>query len=361
VSRLDAPLGHGEVLGGLWRAAAAERLPHALLFEGPNGIGKFMAARYFAAGMFCASGPGVPCGTCGPCHRLGSGGEESNHPDLLEIDPIATGEEVIKIAHIAHRENDSSGERVALRRTVEGFLDLKPQEGGARVVIVREADRLNLAAQNALLKTLEEPREGTLLVLVAGRADALLDTVISRLTRVAFGRLEEADSAQLIQSKLPELTPGEARDLARWSGGCPGRAMVLQSQGIHAMTRILTGVLTAQLGPIQASHEIWQAEGEFPGKTERAKERRRGRAVLDLALNLTADLGALEAGTQPASLAHGEALRAAGLVAPGLANRLTPVRERLLRSRADIDANLTPGAVLDSALLALAYLAPRTR
>lgn len=361
MSRLEAPRGHGDVLDGLWRAALAERLPHALLLEGPAGIGKFMAARYFAAGMFCAQGPGAPCGQCGPCHRMGSGGEESNHPDLLEIDPLSEGEESIRIAHIAYRENDSSKDKVPLRRTVEGFLDLKPQESAARIVILREADRLNANAQNALLKTLEEPREGTLLLLVAERPDALLDTVISRVTRVHFEHLESDVAATLLRGKLPELGEGEARDLVRWAGGSPGRAMRLAREGRPRMGELIGAVLLGRLGPIQASHEVWKVEGDFPGKTERAKERRRGRAVLELALDLVADLGSLAAGARAGSLGHGEWLDGHGLVAQAQAGRLGLVRERLLRARTDLDANLTPGAVVDAALLSLAELAPRSR
>ena len=127
------------------------------------------------------------------------------------------------------------------------------------------------------------------------------------------------------------------------------------------MTGILADVLAGRRGPISASQALWQVDGDFPGKTERAKERRRGRAALDLMLELAGDLSALEAGATPDQLAHGEELSGAGLLRPGLATALAPVRTRLLRSRADIDANLTPGAVLDSALLALAHLAPRIR
>lgn len=349
--------GHEEVLAGLWRAAAADRLPHALLFDGPTGVGKFLAARYFAAGILCAKGPGTPCGECGPCHRMGSGGEESNHPDLLEVDPISAGEESIRIAHIAFRENDPGPEPVALRRTVEGFLDLKPHEAGARVVIVREAERMNANAQNALLKTLEEPRLGTLLVLVTSSADRLLDTVVSRLTRVAFGHLDTETSAELIGSLTPGLDSQQTRDLARWSGGSPGRAMELLAQGRAQQTELLEGVLTGRRGPISTGRDLWLAEGEFQGKTERAKERSRARGVLDLALELCADLGALEAGVPAEHLVHGALV--ADCLCPGSLVRLDYVRSQLVQARADVDANLTPSAVLDSALLALAHLAPK--
>lgn len=355
---LLAPRGHVPVLEGLWRAAKAERLPHALLFDGPEGVGKFLAARYFAAGIFCREGPGEPCGDCGPCHRMGSGGEESNHPDLLEIDPIGAGEESIRIAHIAFRESDPSTERVPLRRTIEGFLDLKAQEGEARVVIVREAERLNPNAQNALLKTLEEPRPGTLLVLVTSSTDGLLDTVISRLTRVAFGHLDTATSAELIRAVAPRLDEHTTRDLARWSGGSPGRALALWTQGRAAQTELLRELLSGHRGPIAVGRDLWLAEGEFQGKTERAKERTRARAILDLALAVVADLGALEAGAEPARLAYADLV--VPLVRPGIESQLAFVRSRLVRARADVDANLTPSAVLDSALLALARLAPKT-
>ena len=86
---LIEPLGHAQTVEGLWRAAARGRLAHALLFEGQEGVGKFVAMRWFAAGLMCQGGPGAPCGRCGPCKRLSSGGESSNHPDLLVLDPVS--------------------------------------------------------------------------------------------------------------------------------------------------------------------------------------------------------------------------------------------------------------------------------
>lgn len=349
------PLGHADVLDGLWRAAAAERLPHALLFDGPDGIGKFLAARHFTAGMFCEHGPADPCGKCGACLRLASGGEESNHPDLLVIDPIAAGEEVIRIGHIAHRENDSSAESVPLRRTVEGFFDLKAQAGGARVVIIREADRLNLAAQNALLKTLEEPRPGNMMILVVSHSDGLLDTVISRITRVGFDKLEPALAERLIEQH--GIEGRAARQLARWAGGSPGRALELHDQGRGRQTELMAGLIDGSGGALGAGHAMWQLEGEFPGKTERGKERRRVRSILDLALELVSDLGSLQAGVAPSDLAHGELLNP--VHQRGVGSVLQPLRKRLIQARADVDSNLTPSAVLDYALLGMARLAPR--
>ena len=81
---VEAPLlgAHEEVLEGLWRAAGAGRLPHALLFEGPQGIGKFAAARRLAQGLFCRGGPARPCGRCDTCKKAAS----DNHLDLFVLD-----------------------------------------------------------------------------------------------------------------------------------------------------------------------------------------------------------------------------------------------------------------------------------
>jgi DNA polymerase-3 subunit delta' len=104
------PLRHDAVVRGLWRAAAAERLPHALLFHGRRGIGKYRAARWLAQGLFCARGVpagsgGEPCGACGPCRRFLSG----NHPDVLAIDPVETQAETLRLHWLVRRDDSQDG------------------------------------------------------------------------------------------------------------------------------------------------------------------------------------------------------------------------------------------------------------
>jgi hypothetical protein len=351
--RLPEVLGHGEVLAGLWRAERDQRLPHALLFEGPGGIGKFLSALRFTGGLFCASGPGEPCGACGPCRRLASGGEEANHPDLLVVDPSVLGEEEIPLGYIAYRE--SSTAKVPLRRTVEGFLDLKNQEASTRVVILREAHMMNPNAQNALLKTLEEPRPGTLLILTTSQASGLLDTVISRVTRVAFARLDAETTEVILRKNAPALSADDCARYARWGQGSPGYALDLVREQRAAQVELLSRVVRGELGPIAASVAFWKLDLEIVAKTERAKDRKRVRFVLDLALEWVLDLGRLEAGAT--GLVHEPELRAAVRGRDAL-RHLPDVRDRLIQARLDVESNLTPSAVLDSALLAMGKLAP---
>ncbi len=335
--RFVEPLGHGRALTGLWSAAREQRLAHALCFAGPAGAGKFLAAEWLALGLLCASGPGTPCGTCGPCKRVRAG----SHPDLFVIDPGAEGEEEIKIERITPRA-DSSGENLA------EFLALKPMEGGWRIVLLREAERLNEEAQNALLKMLEEPGAETLLVLVTARPDLLLPTIHSRCVRVTLAAPGLETALELLAREGVE--PIEAALCARWSRGAPGAALELARRAGPRMRELVRGVLAGELDAL-AAVEAWDAlEGDFEARTPSASARLKARAFLDLGVELLSDLRRARAGLAAEALAHGDL--AAARWAPPL-----PVLERQLeewlRARQDVDLNLAPDAAVERALLAL--------
>jgi DNA polymerase-3 subunit delta' len=339
------PIAHDVLVERLWRAAGASRLPHALLFEGPEGIGKFLAARWLAAGLLCASGPGQPCGSCGPCKRVESG----NHPDLMTIDPVAEEEERIKIARIARRSD-------ADEDSLEAFLDLRAMEGERRCVLIREVHRMNDAAQNALLKTLEEPRPGTLLVLETHRPGRLLVTILSRCIRLRFDPLEREACARVLDER--GLEPDLARRLARWADGSPGRALAWSERNAPAVRSLLEAGLHGTRPPLLLAAELWELEGAFQGARPTAKARDRARFVLDLGLEVVRDTRRLEAGLPAEELAHGE-LAATLLTAPeatGVRTALRRAFERLLGCRDDVDRNLGPEPILERALLELADL-----
>ena len=345
--RRDVPRGHGEILEGLLNAARERRLAHALLFAGPDGVGKFLAAERLAAGLLCAHGPGLPCGNCGPEKRLDAG----THPDFLAIDPDLEGEEEIKIGRITYRERDPGS-------NVGDFLSLKPMEGGWRVVLVRDAERMNDEAQNALLKTLEEPGPSTLLVLVTSRPEALLPTTTSRCVRVVFRPLDLSTAEEILRASG---VPGaEAASLARLSRGSPGAALSLRSRGAIEVRRRIEGVLRGRLDPIAAAREIAELEGEFPGRTPAAKARARTRACLDLALGVLGDLARAHAGADPAALAHGDLATGELSASAGDADLAARRLELCAEARQDVEANLAPDAILERALLALEPAPART-
>ncbi len=159
---LERPKGHDALLTGLWSAAQADRLPHALLFTGADGIGKYMAARWFLAGLFCEGGPAEPCGSCGACRRLAA----DSFGDLFTVDPEAEGIERIPVGRIARRDRDGGA-------CLEEFLSLRPAEGGWRGVLLRDVERATRDAENALLKTLEEPGDECCLILVSAHPGRL--------------------------------------------------------------------------------------------------------------------------------------------------------------------------------------------
>jgi len=345
--RVVEPRGHRSLIERLWRAAAEGRLPHALSFEGPEGIGKHTAATWFAAGLLCAKGPGAPCGTCGPCKRFTSGGDQGNHPDLLRIDAVGEGEEQIRVYRIAARSDVPSGKDP--EPCLETFLDLCAMEGRGRVVLIREAHRMNASAQNALLKTLEEPRPGTLLVLETHRGELLLPTIRSRCVRVRLQPLAIDDCREVLAEA--GLEGERARRLARWSGGSPGRALRLAVQGAEPARAILEDVLHGRTTPLPAAARVGEIEGDFPGEKARARARSRARLFLDLVIGVLSDLQRLLAGLDPGELAHGdlaeELAREGRWEERDLARRL----EALVEIRADVERNLGPEMLVERALL----------
>jgi len=336
-----APAGHADRIRGLWRSWRDERLPHALLFSGPRGVGKFTAARWFVRGLFCArlDPERGPCGTCPPCKRLAAG----SHPDLFVVEPDLSASEYLRIHHFVPREGEGPN--------AEEFLRLRPVEGGWRVVLVREMERCERQVQNTLLKMLEEPGDSVLWLLETSKPSALLPTIRSRCVRVDFSGLGCDEARDVLAGR--GLPPAAAATLARWSGGAPGEALGLHARGALEARDLLRDLLAGRaraFGGEPAARRLWELAGAFQGRTQKGVERDRARFVLDLALAVVRDLQRLDAGVAPEVLAHGDL--AADLAPLGLA-RGRRVVDALLEARRDVDRNVDPVAVMDLALLAL--------
>ena len=169
-------IGHERAVETFEHALQSDRMPHAWLFTGPEGVGKLAAALDFAAALNCTSAP-RPCGECHACRSTLSG----NHPDVELVAPGGICDEP------DHRDHsDSRDLRICQIRRLEKILSLSPYSGGRRVAIVDGADTLHVEAANAFLKTLEEPPAGSVIVLLAEREERLPDTVLSRCQKLPF-------------------------------------------------------------------------------------------------------------------------------------------------------------------------------
>jgi DNA polymerase-3 subunit delta' len=205
----------------------ADKLPHALLFTGPDGVGKRTAAIALAmAGNCTGAGPAEAspfppvCGECRSCRKIQAG----SHPDILSIE--ASGQ-FIRIAQI---------------RDLLGVLAMKPYEARLRVVIISDAQHMNPEAGNALLKILEEPPERTVLILTAPETVDLLPTIASRCQQIRFNPLTPESLAGML-SKFLDIPWENARVLAAVSGGSYGRAIGLHRQDWLEKRRWLIGTL----------------------------------------------------------------------------------------------------------------------
>jgi len=209
--RLAELAGQDHAVALLRRAVAAGRVAHAYLFDGPTGVGKRGAALGFGLALICPDRPAEGCGICDVCRRALAG----NHPDVRVIAPAGT-QMVI----------DQAQEIVALASG-------RPHEAPARVVIVDDADRLNVNAANCLLKTLEEPFPGTHLVLVTAAPDRLLPTIRSRTQRVRFVPVRASVLVELALRTGVERTRAETA--AALAGGSVARLNELLSSEAAAV------------------------------------------------------------------------------------------------------------------------------
>ena len=204
-------LGQPKAVNLLSRALENERLAHAYLFSGPEGVGKKTTAWQFTAILLCITeGTSEPCGTCSSCIQFSS----SNNPDFLHIKPQGA---TIKIDQV---------------RSLKKALGYPPLESPRRVILLEDVHTMRREAGNSLLKLLEEPPPDNILLLTADDSEPLLPTIISRCQTVPFYPLPTELAAQIITQQNSELSADEALHLAHLSGGCPGLASTLDTEGL---------------------------------------------------------------------------------------------------------------------------------
>jgi DNA polymerase-3 subunit delta' len=226
---INAVLGQEKAKTMLRRAAGGQRLAHAYLFRGPSGVGKKSLARAFGNYLNCLEP--LPeqdaCGHCPACRKLRSG----NHPDRLLIEPDGAA---IKIAQI---------------RELKHALTFPPLEARLRIVLICEVHTMRREAANSLLKLLEEPPPGNLLILTGDGASEILPTITSRCQQIPLSPLPLDQVARELVAE--GLEPETAATLAALGGGSLGQARQLAKLELMELRR--TAVITLlDLRPGQA-------------------------------------------------------------------------------------------------------------
>ena len=195
--------------------------PHALLIVGPRGAGAGTLARDAVATLMCgAPVNGGPCGECRSCRLIASG----SHTDLVVISPTGASDEI----------------GIEPIRALAAGLALFSVEGGRRIALIERADRMNEAAQNALLKTLEEPPSRTHVILAAAEDSRLMPTIRSRCAVIRLGLPDANQASELLGERLGVDAPTAVR-LLRMSSGRPGPLIDAEATGeaarAHAQIR----------------------------------------------------------------------------------------------------------------------------
>ncbi|MHB8063311.1 MAG: DNA polymerase III subunit [Ruminiclostridium sp.] len=178
-------LGHQKVLTTLQAAIENDNVSHAYIFEGPDGIGRRETALSFSSMLMCDA-DNAPCGKCKACQLLG----QSSHPDFQEI-----------------YLEDKSISVEDIRNILKGFV-IKPLYSKYKVFIINDADNMTIQAQNALLKSLEEPPPYVVFILTVQSGAAMTQTIRSRCQRILFNKICYEDIMGILETKYGNRRPG---------------------------------------------------------------------------------------------------------------------------------------------------------
>ena len=361
----------------LQRALVADRVPHAYMFHGPDGVGKEMLARSLAQLLLCprATDVDVPpedvravgierarvaCGMCDDCRTAAAG----THQDV----------------HIVHRRLNRyhpDGE-IRKRKALELGVDIvryflidkvamTPARGRAKVFIVLEADRITQAAQNAMLKTLEEPPGTTFLILLVQSIDTMLPTTVSRCQTVALGPLPIEFILSRLREKQPDLTTEQLAWYAGFACGSVGRAVECVEEGLYDVNaRVVEWLALLPGRSPDFSFASWADEAKsLAGRYKRRDEdiseteaQRRGfKTILALAAAFFADVARHGCGASKVILNKpGPALvwRCADAVSPTIA---ADIITRIVRTEAQLDMNANVQLCIETSMDDIAAIA----
>ena len=222
-------------------ATKTRRLGHALLLVGRSGLGKYAFAGQFAKFALCENPEqNTSCDICHSCALFGAG----NHPDFLEVIPEEEGK-AITVEQI---------------RDLNTHFSLTSHYQRGKVALVSPADAMTRSAANALLKRLEEPPSGALLMLVANRPDLVPATVRSRCQRLSFEGFDAAVARDWLAHQLQDVTATEVDALLAQASGAPLRALDLATRQETGFPRrvydVMEAVRRGELGALEAAKDF---------------------------------------------------------------------------------------------------------
>ena len=196
--------GQDKAVEALKAAIRNERIAHAYIFAGPNGVGRSFLARNFAKAVNCDNAEAAPCDSCQSCKKI----DRDIHPDVKWIN-----------------KDEKSGQiKIGQIRQLENRIILKPYEGNYKVFIIVEAELMNIEASNSFLKTLEEPPQNSLLILIVERPKDLAPTIASRCQLIRLRPMEKVELSKILINEYG-IDKEKAEFLSRISEGRLGRAI----------------------------------------------------------------------------------------------------------------------------------------
>lgn len=241
-------VGHRRIIDHLENVIERKAPSHAYIFHGEDGCGKRLVADIFAAGLLCESNEDRPCGKCRSCLQINS----FNHPDVIRV---------------THEKSIISVDDI--RSQLIGEMQIKPYSSEYKIFIIDEAEKMNEQAQNALLKTLEEPPAYGIIILLSNNVNAFLETILSRVVALSFlpaGRKEIADFL-VREKKVPDY---QAKIAAACSGGNPGLAFSWVDSEEFSERREKSLNILRKIGRLD-SETVFEVAGQWSGEKEEIK------------------------------------------------------------------------------------------
>ncbi|MBF0358136.1 MAG: DNA polymerase III subunit delta' [Magnetococcales bacterium] len=242
-------IGHDSNISGMCAAIKVGKPGHSHLFHGPKGVGKAATALAFAQVLLCKDreeGSAKSCGVCSSCKKI----EGGQHPDFTLVEML----------------EDKTRITVEQIRELSAFLSLTPMESQWKIALIDDGAQMNISASNALLKTLEEPPDQSILIINSSRPGLLLPTIRSRCTKTRFSGLRDEELFEIV-GKIVKSSSEDIKQAVAMSGGDVAQAVGLCESGLgEERQRFLRDI--EEIGSVNLSRtcsiaEYWSTAARF--------------------------------------------------------------------------------------------------